>query len=64
MVQVQVASNFPDPAVLASVSVTHEDVVSAESDLSSGHTVEGNEENHPRNSNQSINQANGLAPDR
>ena len=64
MVQIQVASHFPDPAVLASVAVAHEDVVSAEPDLTPGHTVERNQENHPWNSNEPVNQADGLAPDR
>jgi hypothetical protein len=64
MIQIQVAPRLADPTVLAGVAVAHEDVVAAESNLATGDTVEGDQENHSRDSDKPVHQANGFAPER
>jgi hypothetical protein len=55
VVEIEIVPCLALATVLTRGTVSHEDVVATEADLAPGHTIEGNEQDHPRHSHKAAN---------
>jgi hypothetical protein len=64
VVQVELATRLPLTAVLAGISVAHEDVVATEPDLAPRHPVKRHQQDHARHAHEARYEAHGLRVER